>query len=117
MIIRKGAVSPKNGQKLVIPMNMRDGILTCVGNGNEDWNCTAPHVASRLMSRSAAKESIDIEDYKKSMISIYTTCVDNSTIDESPMAYKPMEEIISQIGPTVDIVEIAKTKINLKAGE
>lgn len=117
MIIRKGAVSAKNGQKLVIPMNMRDGILICVGKGNEDWNCTAPHGAGRLMSRSVAKESIDIEDYKKSMIGIYTTCVDNSTIDESPMAYKPMEEIISQIEPTVDIVEIAKPKINLKAGE
>lgn len=117
MIIRKGAVSAKDGQKLVIPMNMRDGILICMGKGNEDWNCTAPHGAGRLMSRSAAKESIDIEDYKKSMAGIYTTCVDNSTIDESPMAYKPMEEIVSQISPTVDIIDIAKPKINLKAVE
>lgn len=115
MIIRKGAVAANYGQKLVIPMNMRDGVLICVGKGNEEWNCTAPHGAGRLMSRSKAKENLSMEEFNKTMEGIYTTSVSKSTIDESPMAYKPMEEIVNQIEPTVQILEIVKPKINIKA--
>ena len=117
MILRKGAVSAKAGEKLIIPMNMRDGSLICVGKGNPDWNCSAPHGAGRLMSRSEAKKEISLDDFKKSMGGIYTTCVGMDTLDESPMAYKPMEEIIVNIGDTVDIIDVIKPVYNFKAGE
>ena len=117
MILRKGAVSAKYGEHLIIPMNMRDGSLLCTGKGNVDWNHSAPHGAGRVMSRSVAKESVSIEEYKKSMEGIYTTCVNNSTIDESPMAYKPMKEIIANITPTVAINHIIKPIYNFKASE
>lgn len=116
-IIRKGAVYAGLGQKLAIPMNMRDGVLICVGKGNDDWNCTAPHGAGRLMSRSKAKDSLTMGEYKKSMEGIITTSVEFNTLDESPMAYKPMEEIMRLIEPTVEIVDIIKPKINWKAAE
>lgn len=115
-IMRKGAVSAQAGERLIIPMNMRDGSLICVGKGNSDWNFSAPHGAGRIMSRGEAKRSISLDDYTASMDGIYTTCVNQGTLDESPMAYKPMEEIISNIGDTVEIVDVIKPIYNFKAG-
>jgi tRNA-splicing ligase RtcB (3'-phosphate/5'-hydroxy nucleic acid ligase) len=116
-IMRKGAVSANKGERLIIPINMRDGSLLCVGKGNEDWNNSAPHGAGRLMSRSEAKKKIAMHEYRSSMDGIYTSCVTEETLDESPMAYKPMQEIIDNIQPTVDITEIIKPIYNFKAGE
>ena len=116
-MIRKGAISAKKGEKVLIPINMRDGSLLCVGKGNEDWNCSAPHGAGRIMSRSKARESISMESFRESMTGIYTTSVCESTIDESPMAYKPMDEIINNIKDTVDILDILKPVYNFKASE
>lgn len=116
MVLRKGAVSAKAGEKLIIPMNMRDGSLICVGKGNKDWNYSAPHGAGRVLSRSDAKSSISMDEYRKSMDGIFTTCVSRSTIDESPMAYKPMSEIIDNIRETVDIIKVIKPIYNFKAG-
>ena len=115
MILRKGAVSAQKGERLIIPMNMRDGSLICVGKGNPDWNYSAPHGAGRLMSRSKAKEMINLDEFQKSMDGIYTTCVCASTIDEAPMVYKPMEEIIANISNTVEIERIIKPVYNYKA--
>ena len=116
-ILRKGSVSAQLGEKLLIPMNMRDGSLICIGKGNEDWNFSAPHGAGRLMSRSKAKELVDMDRYIESMEGIYTTSVSRATIDESPMVYKNMDEIMRCITPTVDIVEVIKPVYNFKAGE
>lgn len=115
MILRKGAVSAQKGERLIIPINMRDGSLICIGKGNEDWNYSAPHGAGRLMSRKAAKEKLSMEDYKQSMSGIFTTSVDESTKDEAPMAYKPMDEIIRCIEPTCEIERIIKPVYNFKA--
>ena len=116
-ILRKGAVSAQAGEKLLIPINMRDGSLICVGKGNEDWNCSAPHGAGRLMSRSAAKESFTVSEFKKQMEGIYTTSVGRSTLDECPMAYKSMEDIVDNIDPTVEIKAIIEPIYNFKAGD
>lgn len=116
MILRKGAVSAEYGEKLIIPINMRDGSLICVGKGNPDWNKSAPHGAGRIMSRAKAKESVSLEEYEESMKGIYTTCVGMGTIDESPMAYKPMQEIMDNIQDTVEIVRVIKPVYNFKAG-
>ena len=113
-ILRKGAVSANPGEKLVIPINMRDGILICKGKGNPDWNYSAPHGAGRLYSRKDAKEKFTLSQYKKSMDGIYSTCINKSTIDESPMAYKPMDEIIKAIEPTVEVVDIIKPVYSFK---
>lgn len=115
MILRKGAVSAQKDEMLIIPMNMRDGSLICKGKGNVDWNCSAPHGAGRLMSRSKAKENISLKEFEESMTNIYSTSVNQSTIDESPMAYKPMESIVSNIGETVDIIRIIKPIYNFKS--
>lgn len=115
MILRKGAVSAQAGETLLIPMNMRDGSLLCVGKGNEDWNYSAPHGAGRLMSRSQAKVANSLLEFEKDMEGIYTTSVCTSTLDECPRAYKPMESIIDQIGDTVEIVDILKPIYNYKA--
>ena len=117
MILRKGAVSAKLGEKLLIPINMRDGSLICIGKGNEDWNFSAPHGAGRLMSRKKAKNTYTLSEYKKEMNGIYTTSVNSQTLDECPMAYKDMEDIVSNIGDTADIVSIIKPIYNFKAGE
>lgn len=117
MILRKGAVSAQQGEKLLIPINMRDGSLICVGKGNPDWNYSAPHGAGRLFSRSKAKESFTVSQFKKEMQGIYTTSVNQSTLDESPMAYKSMGDIVNNIGDTVDIVKVIKPIYNFKAGE
>ena len=114
-ILRKGAVSAKKGELLIIPMNMRDGSLICRGKGNPDWNYSAPHGAGRILSRAGAKKAISIADYEKSMSGIYTTSVNEFTLDESPMAYKPMDEISSNIGDTVDILKVIKPVYNFKA--
>lgn len=116
-ILRKGAVSAKMGERLIIPMNMRDGCLLCRGKGNTDWNQSAPHGAGRLMSRADARQSLTLSQYKKEMQGIYTTCINRETLDESPMAYKPMEQILSQIGPTVEVLDRLRPMYNLKAGE
>jgi RNA-splicing ligase RtcB len=115
MVLRKGAISAQLGEKVIIPMNMRDGSLICVGKGNEDWNCSAPHGAGRILSRTEAKNSLNLEDFKSTMDGIYTTSVNNSTIDEAPMAYKPVEKILENIGDTVDVVETIKPVYNFKA--
>lgn len=117
MILRKGAVSAKKGEMLLIPMNMRDGSLLCRGKGNPDWNYSAPHGAGRIMSRSEAFKSLDIHEFKREMSGIYSTSVCEETIDESPMAYKPMESIIENIGDTVDILKVIKPVYNFKAGK
>ncbi|MBR3665962.1 MAG: RtcB family protein [Ruminococcus sp.] len=117
MILRKGAVSAQAGEKLLIPINMRDGSLICTGKGNEDWNCSAPHGAGRLMSRSQAKQSFTVSEFKKQMAGIYTTSVNAQTLDECPMAYKSMEDIVDNIGDTVEINEVITPIYNFKAGE
>ena len=116
-IVRKGAISAYKGQKVIIPMNMRDGCIVGIGKGNEDWNCSAPHGAGRVMSRSKARKSVTMEEYQDSMNGIYTTSVCKETIDESPMAYKPMKEIIKRISDTVEIEKIIKPIYNFKAAE
>lgn len=117
MILRKGAVSAKAGERLLIPINMRDGSLLCVGKGNEDWNCSAPHGAGRLMSRAEAKQSFTVSEFKKQMVDVYTTSVSKATLDECPMAYKGMEDILDNIGPTAEVVKIIKPIYNFKAGD
>lgn len=116
-IVRKGAISAMKGERVLIPMNMRDGCIIGIGKGNPDWNYSAPHGAGRVLSRAKAKEFISLDEYKTSMEGIYSTSVDISTIDESPMAYKSMDEIIKNIGETVDIERIIKPIYNFKAGE
>lgn len=115
MILRKGAVSAEEGQRLLIPMNMRDGCLICKGKGNPDWNYSAPHGAGRIMSRSQAKRALTVEEFAESMEGIYSTCVGQDTLDEAPMVYKPMESIIENIGDTVEIEKIIKPVYNFKA--
>ena len=117
MILRKGSVSAQAGEKLLIPINMRDGSLICIGKGNADWNCSAPHGAGRLMSRHTAFHTLSMEEFQKEMEGIYTTCVLPGTLDESPMAYKSMDEIIAQIGPTAEIIERIRPVYNFKAAD
>lgn len=116
MILRKGAISARKNERVIIPMNMRDGSLICIGKGNEDWNYSAPHGAGRIMSRSKAKEKISIQDYEESMKGIFSTSVNSSTVDEAPQAYKPMDEIVSIISETVDVVDRIVPIYNFKAG-
>lgn len=114
-IVRKGAISAKEGEKVLIPINMRDGSIIAVGKGNEDWNQSAPHGAGRIMSRNKAKETFKLEEFKESMKGIYTTSVVEETIDEAPFVYKPMQEIIDNIQDTVEVVKIIKPIYNFKA--
>lgn len=116
-VLRKGAVSAQDGERLLIPINMRDGSLLCTGKGNDDWNCSAPHGAGRLMSRAKAKETFTVSEFKKQMDGIFTTSVNQSTLDECPMAYKGIKDIMCNIGPTVSINAIIKPIYNFKAGE
>ena len=117
MILRKGAIAAHAGEKVLIPINMRDGSVIAVGKGNPEWNFSAPHGAGRIMSRTQAKESLNIEDYKAAMNGIYTTSVNESTIDEAPMAYKSIDDIIDVIRDSVDIIDIMKPVYNFKASE
>jgi len=116
-IVRKGAISAQKGEQVIIPINMRDGCIIGVGKGNEDWNNSAPHGAGRVMSRMKAMEIIDLEEYKKSMENIYTTSVTEETKDEAPFAYKPIEEILEHIVPTVEVIKIIKPVYNFKSSE
>ncbi len=115
MILRKGTIAAHKGERVLIPINMRDGSVLAIGRGNPEWNDSAPHGAGRLMSRSAARETLDMEAFKASMEGIYTTSVSESTLDEAPMAYKPLEEIIGVIRESVDVIEVMKPIYNFKA--
>ena len=116
MILRKGAVSAQKGETLLIPINMRDGSLICTGKGNPDWNCSAPHGAGRVLSRGEARATLTLSEFKKQMAGIYSTSVSRDTIDESPMAYKSVDDIVSNIGDTVDVIDRIKPIYNFKAG-
>ena len=116
MILRKGAISAHAGELLLIPINMRDGSVLAYGKGNPDWNYSAPHGAGRIMSRTKAKDVIEMEDYRKAMEGIYTTSVSTATLDEAPMAYKSLEDIIDVIEESVDVIEVLKPVFNYKAG-
>ena len=115
MILRKGSIAAHNGEKVLIPINMRDGSVIAIGKGNPEWNYSAPHGAGRLMSRTKANETLSMEDYKKAMEGIYTTSVNEFTLDEAPMAYKSLEDIIDVIAESVDVVEVIKPVYNFKA--
>lgn len=117
MILRKGAISAKSGEEVLIPINMRDGSILAKGKGNTDWNQSAPHGAGRIYSRSKAKEVLKIEDFTETMRGVYSTSVRQETLDESPFAYKPMEEIIENTKDTIDIQAILKPIYNFKATE
>lgn len=115
MILRKGAIAAHKGEKVLIPINMRDGSVLAIGKGNPEWNYSAPHGAGRLMSRSKAKEALDLEEYKKAMEGVYTTSVNEATLDEAPMAYKSLEDIIDVIKESVDVIDVMKPLYNFKA--
>lgn len=117
MILRKGAIAAHRGEKVLIPINMRDGSVLAIGRGNPEWNYSAPHGAGRLMSRGAARETLSMDDYKEAMAGIYTTSVNPSTIDEAPMAYKSLEDIIGVIRDSVDVIDIMKPIYNFKASD
>lgn len=116
-IVRKGAIPAHKGRRVIIPMNMRDGCIIGVGKGNDDWNDSAPHGAGRLCKRSEAKDFFTVEEFKEQMRGVYSSTVGASTLDESPMVYKPMAEIVRLISPTVEIEKIIKPIYNFKAGE
>lgn len=115
MILRKGAIAAHNGEKVLIPINMRDGSVLAVGKGNPEWNYSAPHGAGRLMSRTAAKNNLSLDEYKEMMKGVYSTSINESTLDEAPMAYKRLEDIIDVIKESVDIIEVMKPIYNFKA--
>ena len=114
-ILRKGAIAAHEGEKVLIPINMRDGSVLAVGKGNPDWNFSAPHGAGRIMSRTAAKEQLSLDEYRRVMAGVYTTSVSEATLDEAPMAYKSLSDIIDVIGESVDIIEVLKPIYNFKA--
>ena len=113
-MLRKGAIDASEGRKVVIPFNMRDGIAICIGKGNEKWLNTAPHGAGRIMSRAQAKKQIAMADFRQTMSEVFSTSICESTLDESPMAYKLTEEILELVKPTVDIISMIKPKLNIK---
>ena len=117
MILRKGAIAAHAGERVLIPINMRDGSILAEGRGNPDWNCSAPHGAGRLMSRSAARSTLKLEDYAKAMEGIYTTCVGADTLDEAPMVYKSIDDIMNDVRASVDVVDILKPIYNFKASD
>lgn len=117
MILRKGAISAHKGEKVLIPLNMRDGSILAIGKGNPEWNQSAPHGAGRLMSRRKAKETLNMDEYHHEMQGVYTTSVNPSTLDEAPMAYKALEDIVAVIDDTIEIIEIIKPIYNFKASD
>ena len=117
LILRKGSVSAQKGERLLIPINMRDGTLLCEGLGNPEWNYSSPHGAGRLMSRGEAKRSLSMKNFQEQMQGIFTTSVNENTLDEAPDAYKPMADIVNAIGETVKIISILKPIYNFKATE
>ena len=117
MILRKGAIAAHAGERVLIPINMRDGSIIAIGRGNEEWNYSAPHGAGRIMSRRAAKEQLSLDEYRETMKGIYTTSVNESTLDEAPMAYKSLEDIIDVIRDSVDIIDVMRPIYNFKASD
>jgi len=117
MVLRKGAISAQKNERILIPMNMRDGSLVCIGKGNSDWNCSAPHGAGRIMSRTEAKKNITLTQYEKSMKGIYSSTINKSTLDEAPFAYKPMDEIVARINDTAEISKTVRPLYNFKSAE
>ncbi|MCR5295090.1 MAG: RtcB family protein [Lachnospiraceae bacterium] len=117
MILRKGAIAAHKGEKVLIPINMRDGSVLAVGRGNPEWNYSAPHGAGRLMSRKTAKEKLDLDEYRRTMAGIYSTSVNENTLDEAPMAYKSLSDIIGVIKDSVDVIDVLKPLYNFKASE
>jgi len=117
MILRKGAIAAHKGEKVLIPINMRDGSILAVGKGNAEWNYSAPHGAGRIMSRMQAKAQLKLEDYRQSMGGVYTTSVNRETLDEAPMAYKSLSDILDVIGDTVEVIDVMKPVYNFKAAE
>lgn len=115
MILRKGAIAAHEGERVLIPINMRDGSVLAVGRGNPEWNFSAPHGAGRIMSRTDAKERLDLDEYRREMAGIYTTSVSKETLDEAPMAYKSLRDIIDVIRESVDVIEVLKPIYNFKA--
>lgn len=115
MILRKGAIAAHEGEKVLIPVNMRDGSVLALGKGNPDWNYSAPHGAGRIMSRTTAKNTLSLEEYKQTMKGIYTTSVNEATLDEAPMAYKALNDIIDVIKESVTVIDIMKPIYNFKA--
>ena len=116
-ILRKGAIAAHKGEKVLIPINMRDGSIMAAGKGNPEWNCSAPHGAGRIMSRKQAKENLNMDVYRKSMQGIYTTSVNEDTLDEAPMAYKSIEDILDVVQDSVEVLDILKPVYNFKASE
>ena len=117
MILRKGAIAAHEEEKVLIPINMRDGSVLARGKGNEEWNYSAPHGAGRIMSRTKAKSDLDMEEYREAMKGIYTTSVNEYTLDEAPMAYKSIDDIIDVIKESVDVIDIMKPVYNFKAAD
>ena len=117
MILRKGAIAAHKGEKVLIPINMRDGSVLAIGNGNPEWNYSAPHGAGRIMSRTKAKNELALDEYRKTMEGIYTTSVNENTLDEAPMAYKSLDDIIDVIKESVDVIDVMKPIYNFKASE
>ena len=117
MILRKGAIAAHKGERVLIPINMRDGSVLAIGKGNPEWNDSAPHGAGRIMSRTTAREKLNMADYESAMRGVYTTSVNLSTIDEAPMAYKSLADIIDVIRDSVDVVDIMKPVYNFKASD
>ena len=117
MILRKGAIAAHEGEKILIPINMRDGSVLATGRGNPEWNYSAPHGAGRIMSRKDAKNKLTLEEFQETMKGIYTTSINQKTLDEAPMAYKSLEDIIDSINESVDVIEILKPVYNFKASE
>ena len=116
MILRKGAIAAHQGERVLIPINMRDGSILAVGRGDPEWNCSGPHGAGRLMSRTTARERFTLEEFQREMAGVYTTSIGEGTLDEAPMAYKSLADIIDVIRDSVDVIEVLKPLYNFKAG-
>ena len=117
MILRKGAIAAHSGEKVLIPINMRDGSVLAVGKGNPEWNYSAPHGAGRLMSRTKAKANLSMNEYRETMKGVYTTSVNENTLDEAPMAYKSLEDIVDVIRESVEVIDVMKPVYNFKASD
>ena len=117
MIMRKGAIAAHKGEKVLIPINMKDGSILAIGKGNPEWNFSAPLGAGRIMSRTKAKNELNLDEYKKAMEGVYTTSVNENTLDEAPMAYKSLDDIIDVIRESVDVIDVMKPIYNFKASE
>ena len=117
MILRKGAIAAHNGEKVLIPINMRDGSILAIGKGNPEWNYSAPHGAGRIMSRGKARNTLSLEEYRKTMEGVYTTSINENTLDEAPMAYKSLGDIIDVVKESVDVIDVMKPVYNFKASE